>query len=119
MKDLFWVGTSRKDIRAFPEEVKQDLGSALFVAQEGGKAGSAKPLKGFGGASVLELIDDHRGDTYRAVYTVKFGDVVYVLHCFRKKSKHGVKTDKKEIKTIENRLKMAREHYRAHYKAGE
>jgi phage-related protein len=119
MKDLFWTGTSRNVIRTFPQEVRQDLGYALFVAQEGGKAGSAKPLKGFGGAGVLEIVEDHRGDTYRAVYTVKFRGAVYVLHCFQKKSKHGVKTDKKDIKTIGDRLKMAREHYGAHYRTGE
>ena len=119
MKKAFWVGTTKKDIRAFPEEVKQDFGYALYIAQTGGKAGSAKPLKGHGGAGVLEIVEDHKGDTYRAVYTVKFRDAIYVLHCFQKKSKQGIKTDKKDIKMIKERLKLAQEDYRAHNKEGD
>jgi len=119
MKDVFWVGTTKKDIRAFPEEVKQDFGYALYIAQTRGKAGSAKPLKGFGGAGVLEIVEDHKGDTYRAVYTVKFSNAVYVLHCFQKKSKHGIKTDKNDIKMIKERLKLAQEYHGAHNKAGD
>ena len=90
LKSLDFIGASRKDIREFPEEVRQDIGYALFEVQKGGKPASAKPLKGFGGAAVLEIIENFDGDTYRAVYTVKFQKVVYVLHCFQKKSKHGI-----------------------------
>jgi len=89
--------------------VRLRVGGALWEAQTGGKAGWAKPLKGFGGAGVLEVVDDHDGDTYRAVYTVRFAGVVYVLHAFQKKSKHGIATPKHEIALIEQRLKRARE----------
>ena len=104
LKSLDFVGSSRRDIREFPEEVRQDIGYALFEVQKGGKPTSAKPLKGFGGAGVLEIIENFDGDTYRAVYTVKFQKVVYVLHCFQKKSKHGIKTPQKEIDLIKQRL---------------
>jgi len=115
IKKIDFIGSSRKDIREFPEEVKEDIGYALFEVQKGGKPASAKPLKGFGGAGVLEIIENFEGDTYRAVYTVKFSKVVYVLHCFRKKSKHGIKTPQKEIDLIKQRLKIAEEDYRANY----
>jgi phage-related protein len=118
-KKLFWIGSSLKDIRKFPDEVKQDVGYALFMAQQGGKAGCAKPLLGFGGAGVLEIVEDHRGDTYRAVYTVRFRDVVYVLHCFQKRSKHGIKTDKQDIELIKARLKSAEEHHKETYREGD
>ena len=110
-KRLDFIGSSREDLRDFPEEVKQDIGYALFEVQKGGKPASAKPLKGFGGAGVLEIIENFDGDTYRAVYTVKFQKVVYVLHCFQKKSKHGIKTPQKEIDLIKQRLKTAEEDY--------
>ena len=87
LKRLDFVGSSREDLKEFPEEVRQDIGYALFEVQMGGKPISAKPLKGFGGAGVLEIIENFSGDTYRAVYTVKFQETVYVLHCFQKKSK--------------------------------
>ncbi len=87
LKRLDFVGSSREDLKEFPEEVRQDIGYALFEVQMGGKPISAKPLKGFGGAGVLEIIENFSGDTYRAVYTVKFQKTVYVLHCFQKKSK--------------------------------
>lgn len=115
VRKLDFVGSSRKDIREFPEEVKEDIGYALFEVQKGGKPASAKPLKGFGGAGVLEIIENFDGDTYRAVYTVKFQKVVYVLHCFQKKSKHGVKTPQKEIDLIKQRLRIAEEDYKANY----
>jgi phage-related protein len=86
-------------------------GGALWEAQTGGKAPWAKPLKGFGGAGVVEIVADHDGDTYRAVYTVRFADVVYVLHAFQKKSKSGISTPRREIALIEQRLKRAREDY--------
>src|SRR3990167_11183306 len=119
IKKIDFVRSSRKDIREFPEEVKEDIGYALFEVQKGGKPASAKPLKGFGGAGVLEIIENFEGDTYRAVYTVKFSKVVYVLHCFQKKSKHGIKTPQKEIGLIKQRLKIAEEDYKTNYQRGE
>src|SRR3954469_16462682 len=99
LRPLSWVGASLKDLSAFPEEVKDVMGYALHLAQVGEKSPAAKPLKGFGGAGVLEIVDDHDGDTYRAVYTVRFGDAVYVLHAFQKKSKRGIETPKTELDT--------------------
>jgi phage-related protein len=110
-KPLFWVGPSKKDLKAFPLEVRQTIGFALFQAQTGGKHVDAKPLKGFGGGSVLEVVADHEGSTFRAVYTVKFAGAVYVLHTFQKKSKKGVKTPKPEVDLIRKRLQAAEEHY--------
>jgi phage-related protein len=112
LKPLFWVGPSLKDLRSFPEEVKDVVGYALEVAQRGGKAANAKPLKGFGGASVLEIVADHDSDTWRAVYTVELADAIYVLHAFQKKSKKGIATPKQEIELIKSRLKAAVEHAR-------
>ena len=108
-KPVRWVGRSRDDLRAFPEAVRLRVGGALWEAQTGGKAPWAKPLKGFDGAGVVEIVDDHDGDTYRAVYTVRFAGVVYVLHAFQKKSKRGIATPRHEIALIEQRLKRARE----------
>lgn len=119
VKRVDFVGSSRKDIQEFPEEVKDDIGYALFVARKGGKAVSAKPLHGFGGAGVLEVVENFDGDTYRAVYTVKFEKVIYVLHCFQKKSKHGIKTPQKDIELIRQRLKAAEEDYRVNYERGD
>ena len=115
IKKIDFIGSSQRDIREFPEEVKDDIGYALFEVQKGGKPASAKPLKGFGGAGVLEIIENFDGDTYRAVYTVKFQKVVYVLHCFQKKSKHGIKTPQHDIDLIKQRLKIAEEDYKANY----
>ena len=84
IKNIVWVGSSRRDLKAFPAEVKDVMGFALYQAQLGLKALSAKPLRGFGGAGVLEIVEDHQGDTYRAVYTVKFSELLYVLHAFRR-----------------------------------
>ena len=119
LKQLDFVGSSRDDLREFPEEVRQDIGYALFEAQKGLKPGAAKPLRGFGGAGVLEIIENFLGDTYRAVYTVKFEKVVYVLHCFQKKSRHGIKTPQQDIELIKQRLKAAQEDYRENYREGE
>ena len=115
VKKINFIGSSRKDIREFPEEVKEDIGFALFEVQKGGKPASAKPLKGFGGAGVLEIVENFSGDTYRAVYTVKFKNIIYVLHCFQKKSKHGIKTPQHDIDLIQQRLKIAEEDYKANY----
>ena len=87
-----WVGSSRKDVRSFPREVRRDIGKALFAAQRGECDPAAKPLRGFGGASVVEILADFRGDTWRAVYTVRFSEAIYVLHVFPKKSKKGIAT---------------------------
>jgi len=110
-KPLFWVGSSRKDVREFPEEVKDVMGHALDVAQLGGKHPDAKPLGGSGGAGVLEVVDDFAGDTYRAVYTVRFAGAVYVLHAFQKKSKRGIKTPQRELDLVKERLKRAEQEY--------
>ena len=84
-----WVASSKRDFREFPDDVQDVMGYALHLAQQGGQHASTKPLKGFGGAGVVEIIDDHQGDTFRTVYTVKFAEAVYVLHAFQKKSKQG------------------------------
>lgn len=112
VKNIIWVGSSRTDLKAFPAEVKDVMGYALYQAQIGLKAPSAKPMRDFGGAGVLEIVDDHRTDTYRAVYTLKFSKFVYVLHAFQKKSKKGVATPKPDIDLIRRRLRAAEEHYK-------
>jgi phage-related protein len=113
-KPVEWIGSSRDDLREFPEDVQQMMGFALYRAQLGKKHPDAKPLKGFKGASILEIVENYDGDTYRAVYTVKFEEIVYVLHSFQKKSKHGIATPKQDINLIETRLKRAQEHYQAY-----
>ncbi len=109
LKPLTWIGPSQKDFRAFPDPVKDDMGYALYLAQLGKKPESAKPLRGFGGASVLELVEDHDRDTYRAVYTVRFAAAVYVLHAFQKKSKKGRETPKGDMEIVRRRLRTAEE----------
>src|SRR5713226_2541943 len=113
IKTLIWVGSSRRDLKAFPDEVKDGMGYALYQAQVGQKAPTAKPLRGFGGAGVLEVVEDHQGDTYRAVYTVRLAGRVYVLHAFQKKSKSGIQTPKAEINLIKSRLKRAEDAHAA------
>lgn len=108
-KPLVWVGSSLEDLKAFPEDVRQSMGYALYLAQVGGKHPEAKPLTGFKGAGVLEVVEDFDGDTYRAVYTVKLKGVVYALHAFQKKSRKGIKTPKQDIDLVKLRLKMAEE----------
>ena len=112
LKEVLWVGSSLKDLSRFPEDVKQDIGYEIYLAQSGEKPPNAKPLKGFGGSGVLEIVDDHDGDTYRAVYTIKFGEFVYVLHAFQKKSKKGTATPQADIELIKTRLKSAEDDYR-------
>lgn len=112
IKPLIWIGSSKKDILNFPEPVKDVMGYAIHLAQVGEKHPDAKPLKGFGGTKTLEVVDDYDSDTYRAVYTVKFDEVVYVLHCFQKKSKKGIDTPKSDIDLIKRRLKDAEELHR-------
>ena len=111
VKPVRWIASSRDDLRDFPEEVRLRVGGALWEAQKGGKAPWAKPLKGYGGTGVVEIVDDHDGDTYRAVYTVRFAGFVYVLHAFQKKSKSGIATPKKDLALIETRLRRAEEDY--------
>ena len=118
LKPLDFIGSSREDLKEFPDEVKQDIGYALFEAQQGQKSEAAKPLRGFGGGGVLEIIERFDGETYRAVYTVKFREVVYVLHCFQKKSKSGIKTPQQDLELIQRRLRAAEEDYKAHYQRG-
>lgn len=110
-KPLFWIGSSLEDLRHFPEEVRRVMGFALHFAQAGGRHIDARPLKGFAGAGVLELVENHAGEAYRGVYTIRFAGVVYVLHAFQKKSKRGIKTPTKEIELIRERLRRAEEHY--------
>jgi phage-related protein len=111
LKLLGWVGRAKADLEAFPPDVIREVGHALYLAQLGGKHVHAKPLKGFGGAAVLEVVEDHDGDTYRAVYTVRFAELVYVLHAFQKKAKHGIATPPQELEKIKSRLKRAEEEY--------
>ena len=111
MKPIRWVGSSLKDLREFPLEVCSDVGYALYLAQAGDKSPQSKPLRGFGGAGVLEVVEDFDGDTYRAVYTVKFADIIYVLHVFQKKSKRGIATPEQDMELIKKRLRAAEEDY--------
>ena len=106
-KEIVWMGDSKDNLRTFPEEVKGVMGFALRQAQQGGKHPSAKPLKGFKGAGTLEIVENHDGNTYRAVYTVRFKGKLYVLHAFQKKSKKGIQTPQKDINLIKARLKRA------------
>lgn len=111
IKPLFWMGSSLANLRAFPGSVKGEFGFALYQAQKGSKHVRTKPMRGFGGASVLEIVEDDDGNTYRAVYTVRFKGAIYVLHAFQKKSKHGIKTPVSDIDLIKSRLKQAEAHY--------
>jgi phage-related protein len=106
-KPLAWIGSSKRDLKRFPGEVQDRLGFALYGVQTGERPPNAKPLKGFGGAGVLELLEDYDGDTYRAVYTVRFSEVVYMLHAFQKKAKSGIATPKHELEVVRIRLKEA------------
>src|ERR1700704_5810545 len=105
-KPVQWTGSSRDDLRSFPDEVRRVMGFAINDAQNGAEHPRARALKGFGGRSVLEIVDDEDGDTYRAVYTVRFAGVVYVLHAFQKKSKKGIETPKRDIEEIKARFKL-------------
>jgi phage-related protein len=107
---LYWVGSSKRDLLTFPEAVKDGIGTALSVAQFGGKHPAAKPWKGEG-SGVLEVVENHDGNTYRAVYTVRFRLAVYVLHCFQKKSNRGIRTPKPDVDLVTQRLRLARQDY--------
>jgi phage-related protein len=107
LKPVRWIASSKADLSAMPNAVRRDVGYVLYAAQLGDKHADAKVLRGFGGAGVLEVISRHDGDTYRAVYTVRFAGVVYVLHAFQKKAKRGIETPKKEIELVRKRYKLA------------
>jgi phage-related protein len=109
LKPVFWIGSTKEDLSALAEDVRDEVGQALFEAQKGGRHPSVKPLSGYGDAGVLEVVSDYRGDTFRAVYTVRWATGIYVLHVFQKKSKSGIKTPKAEMKLIESRLKRLQE----------
>jgi len=113
-KPLFWIGSSLKDITQFPSEVQRSVGFALSAAQYGGKHPSAKPWKGEG-PGVLEVVKSYDGDTYRALYTVRFANAVYVLHAFQKKSPHGVATRQSDAALVKERLKLAQRDYEERY----
>ncbi len=106
-KPLEWIASSHKDLMALPPDVRRRFGYALSLAQSGDQDDAAKVLKGFGGAGVLEVVEDDVGGTYRAVYTVKFAEAVFVLHCFQKKSKRGIATPKPDMDIIRARMKIA------------
>lgn len=110
LRPLYWVGSSKKDLLEMPGDVQDAFGYALYLAQAGRKSDNAKPLRGFGSASVLEVVENWHGDTYRAVYTVRIGDAVYVLHCFQKKSKRGIATVRADVEKVRERLKAAEAH---------
>jgi phage-related protein len=112
LKPVIWIGSSRRDLRAMPDQVRRDIGQALYTAQQGATDPAAKPLKGFGGARVMEIVERDRSGTYRAVYTAQFGDAIYVLHVFQKKSKHGIATPKHDMDLIRRRLAVAERDYR-------
>ncbi|TVP60363.1 MAG: addiction module toxin RelE [Nodularia sp. (in: Bacteria)] len=116
LKPIEWVGNALEDLKEFPEEVQQVVGYALYLAQCGEKHFSVKPLRGFKGAGVLEVVEDFDGDTYRAIYTVKLSGVIYVLHSFQKKSKQGIATPKQDIELILARLKRAKAHHLENYR---
>src|SRR5881396_3226226 len=112
LKRVVWIGSSRKDLKTLPKGVQADIGYALYAAQRGEEYASVKALKGFGGRSVLEIVAHHNTDTYRAVYTVRFRNAIYVLQAFQKKSKKGIATPKHDIDLIHKRLSEAERHYK-------
>jgi phage-related protein len=119
IKPCLFVGPSRRELKNFPDEVRGSIGHALHQAQCGDEPESAKALKGFGGRNILEIVTDFDGNAFRAVYTVRFGDAIYVLHAFQKKSKKGIATSKQTIALIKSRLRDAESDYRARQKQGE
>ncbi len=110
VKPVIWIGSSRADLRDMPQQVRRDIGQALYAAQQGVTDPSAKPLKGFGGTRVMEIVERYRTDAYRAVYTAHFADAVYVLHVFQKKSKRGIATPKPDMNLIRRRFVGAAQH---------
>lgn len=118
-KPCIFIGSSRRDLAAFPAQVRRDIGHALHEVQCGGEPVAAKALRGFRGRAILEIVDDFDGDTFRAVYTVRLARAVYVLHAFQKKAKKGIATTKHDIELIKARLRDAEEHYRTSAEQGE
>jgi phage-related protein len=112
LKPVRWTGASLRDVQSFPAPVRLEIGRALYAAQKGETDPAAKPLAGFGGRGVLEIVTNHRGDTWRSVYTVRLPDAIYMLHAFPKKSKRGVATPKKELDLIRQRLSDAERDYK-------
>lgn len=112
VSSLVWIGSTKKDLMEFPSVIKQSVGFALHQAQLGYKHEDAKPLKGFKGAGTLEIVERYDGDTYRAIYTVRFLNAVYVLHVFQKKSKQGIKTPKQDVNLVKRRMQEAEQHYK-------
>ena len=112
VKPIIWMGSCREDLKGFPERVRRNIGQALYTAQQGETDPAAKPLKGFGGARVMEIVDRYDTNTYRAVYTVQFAGRIYVLHAFQKKSKKGIATPQKDIDLIRQRLAAAERHFK-------
>jgi phage-related protein len=110
IKEVAWVGSSYKDLKAMPDDVQDVFGYALHLAQIGKKSDHAKPLKGFGSAGILEVVENNDGNAYRAIYTVRFENMIYVLHCFQKKSSRGIETPKPEMDLVRERLKAAEAH---------
>lgn len=117
IRPVFWMGSSRADLKSFPEPVQSDVGYALFAAQRGEEYRSVKSLQGFGGRRVLEIVIPYDGDAFRAVYTVRFKDSIYVLHAFQKKSTRGIATPKREIDLVRRRLADAERHHQERLKA--
>jgi phage-related protein len=117
-RPLKWVGSSKDDLMEFPDPVRKEMGYALYLAQIGMKAPKAKPLRGFGGAGVLEVVEDFDGDAYRAVYAVKFRRAVFVLHAFQKKSKRNIETPRAIMELIKARLKWAGDIYNQIFRSG-
>ena len=116
-KPVEWVGSSRRDLKAFPRQVQRDVGQALFAAQCGEEYPSVKALKGFGGRAVLEIVAPYSSDAYRAIYTVRFAGVIYVLHAFQKKSTKGIATPQREIDLIRKRLADAERQFKERQKS--
>lgn len=119
VKPLLWISSSKKDLMEMPEDIITDFGYGLYQAQIGKHPDIAKTLSGFGGASVVELLQDRKGDTFRAVYTVKFSDAIVVLHAFQKKSKRGIETPNQDMELIRSRLKLAEEIYKEWKRKGD
>jgi phage-related protein len=112
IRPVIWLGASRRELRAMPQQVRRDIGQALYAAQQGTTDPAAKPLRGFGGVRVMEIVERYRTDAYRAVYTAHFENAVYVLHVFQKKSKSGIGTPKREIEMVRRRFAEAERHSR-------
>ncbi len=112
IKPVIWIGSSLRDLRGLPQQVRRDIGQALYAAQQGETDPAAKPLKGFGGTRVMEIVERYRTDAYRAVYTAHFENAVYVLHVFQKKSKSGIATPKPDMDLIRQRYAEAMRHHK-------